>query len=201
MPTDNKKPGRKPRVTDDDLLGVFRETADPVLSTAEVADALPIKRRGTLNRLRDLEADGTLDSKQIGGRNTVWWLSGPVTVEESGEDVDSIDGRSRGESNGDLADAVREYLDANDIPPKTTHGRDAVIDVFRYLQEHETAKTGDIKSALASKHVDHYSNEKAMWESVRRYLEDIPGVDKPGRGEYEYAGDDAVRETLEGKNA
>ena len=218
MPTDNKKPGRKPRVTDDDLLGVFRETADPVLSTAEVADALPIKRRGTLNRLRDLEDDGTLDSKQIGGRNTVWWLSGPATVEEerretatdaprsdpdeeSGEDADSIDGRSRPESDGDLADAVREYLDANDIPPKTAHGRDAVIDVFRYLQEHETAKTGAIKSALASKHIDHYSNEKAMWESVRRYLEDIPGVDKPGRGAYEYAGDDTVRETLEGGNA
>jgi len=75
MPDSTNTGGRKPRVTDDDLLDVFRATADPVLSTAEVADAVPIKRRGTLNRLRDLEDAGTLDSKQIGGRNTVWWLA------------------------------------------------------------------------------------------------------------------------------
>ena len=66
--------GRKPRVTDSDLLAVFENSTDPVLSTAEVADAVPIKRRGTLNRLRRLEDDGELASKQIGGRNTVWWL-------------------------------------------------------------------------------------------------------------------------------
>ena len=66
--------GRKLRVTDSDLLAVFENSADPVLSTAEVADAVAIKRRGTLNRLRRLEDDGELASKQIGGRNTVWWL-------------------------------------------------------------------------------------------------------------------------------
>lgn len=67
--------GRKPRVSDEELLDVFRETVDPVLSTAEVAEALPIKRRGTLNRLRRLQEGGHLASKQIGGRNTVWWLT------------------------------------------------------------------------------------------------------------------------------
>lgn len=66
--------GRKPRVTDADLLAVFRSSNDPVLSTAEVADAVPIKRRGTLKRLQSLKADGRLDSKKIGGRNTVWWV-------------------------------------------------------------------------------------------------------------------------------
>jgi len=56
MPESSNKGGRKPRVTDEDLLDVFRSTSDPVLSTAEVADAVPIKRRGTLNRLQDREA-------------------------------------------------------------------------------------------------------------------------------------------------
>ena len=62
-------------MTDEKLLTVFRETADPILSTSEVAEALPIKRRGTLNRLRRLQEAGHLDSKQIGGRNTVCWLT------------------------------------------------------------------------------------------------------------------------------
>lgn len=73
MPDDS--PGRKPRVTDSDILDVFQNTRDPVLSTAEVAQALPIKRRGTLNRLRSLEEAGELESKEIGGRNTVWWTT------------------------------------------------------------------------------------------------------------------------------
>lgn len=68
--------GRKPRVTDDDILALFRETSDPVLSTAEVSDALPIGRRGVLDRLHDLADAGELEYKNIGGRNMVWWRTG-----------------------------------------------------------------------------------------------------------------------------
>jgi len=85
--TQADKGGRKPRVTDKDLLDVFHDAEDPVLSTAEVAESVPIKRRGTLNRLRGLEDAGDLESKQIGGRNTVWWL-----VDE--RDVSDTDRRS-----------------------------------------------------------------------------------------------------------
>jgi len=73
--------GRKPRVTDEDLLAVFHSTTDPVLSTAEVAEQVAIKRRGTLARLRKLESKGELESKPIGGRNTVWWLTEPDVAE------------------------------------------------------------------------------------------------------------------------
>lgn len=74
METTASDGGRKPRVADDEILDLFRNTGDPVLSTREVADELPIKRRGTLNRLQSLADAGVLDSKEIGGRNTVWWL-------------------------------------------------------------------------------------------------------------------------------
>ena len=67
--------GRKPRVTDEEILDVFRATDDPVLSTAEVAESLPIERRSVFNRLQQLEEDGLLESKEIGGRNRVWWVS------------------------------------------------------------------------------------------------------------------------------
>lgn len=71
----HSKPGRNPRVSDEDLLAVFRQTDDPVLSTSEVAAELPIKRRATLTRLQRLEENGILERKQAGGRNTVWWLA------------------------------------------------------------------------------------------------------------------------------
>lgn len=77
---EQSKRGRKPRVTDGEVLDVLRETDDPVLSTAEVANELPIKRRATLTRLQRLAENGDLGRKQIGGRNTVWWLSDEETI-------------------------------------------------------------------------------------------------------------------------
>lgn len=49
----------------------YRLSSDPVLSTAEVAEQVPLKRQATYNRLRSLAVEGRLESKQIGGRNTV----------------------------------------------------------------------------------------------------------------------------------
>ena len=67
--------GQKARVPDNDILEVFRATTDLALGTAEVADALPIGRRATYNRLTSLCEQGLLISKQIGERNTIWWLA------------------------------------------------------------------------------------------------------------------------------
>jgi biotin operon repressor len=72
---DDTTPGRKPRVTDDEILQLFRDTDDPVLSTAEVTEQLSIKRSATYKRLSALHDDGQLTSKDIGGRNTIWWIS------------------------------------------------------------------------------------------------------------------------------
>jgi hypothetical protein len=71
---DGSNSGRKPRVTDEEILQIFRETDDPVLSTAEVTEQLPIKRSATYKRLSSLRDDGRLTGKEIGGRNNVWWI-------------------------------------------------------------------------------------------------------------------------------
>lgn len=69
-------PGRKPRVDDEELLRLFRDSDDPVLSTAEVTEQLPIKRSATYKRLSTLRDNGQLTGKDIGGRNTIWWIPG-----------------------------------------------------------------------------------------------------------------------------
>ena len=69
------KPGPTSRVSDNEIIDLFRDTDDPVLSTAEVTERIPLKRRATYNRLRSLADEGRLESKQIGGRNTVWWIA------------------------------------------------------------------------------------------------------------------------------
>ncbi|KAB1194782.1 HTH domain-containing protein [Haloferax sp. MBLA0076] len=69
-------PGRPPTVSDDQILDVFKSSADPVLTASELADELDIGRRGVLARLETLEERGYLRSKKVGGRSTVWWYPG-----------------------------------------------------------------------------------------------------------------------------
>lgn len=69
-----KSPGRKPDVTDTEILDVFREADDPVLSTAEVAERLPIQQRGTYNRLDKLVNEGMLERKTI-AKVAVYWIA------------------------------------------------------------------------------------------------------------------------------
>lgn len=68
------KPGRNPEDTDEEILDVFRNSEDPVLTAGEVAEHLSIGRRATHNRLVALQERGVLKRKDIGPR-TVWWIS------------------------------------------------------------------------------------------------------------------------------
>lgn len=73
-------PGRKPIVTDAEILSVFESAEDPVLMAQEVADELPIGRRAIYNRLRSLEKERILQSKKTGARSTVWWYPGHTST-------------------------------------------------------------------------------------------------------------------------
>lgn len=72
------KPGRKPKVDRDDILGAFGERDDPAepLTASEVGDALGCSRRTALNRLDALAETDDVASKKVGGRARVWWVPG-----------------------------------------------------------------------------------------------------------------------------
>ena len=128
MPEGNNTGGRKPRVSDSDLLDVFRDTTDPVLSTGEVADAVPIKRRGVLNRLRGLEDAGELESKQIGGRNTVWWVGAESDTPNMSDGLPSGPGDVTRDTVGEdaaRADAEGTTSKPPGDPPADTHGAES----------------------------------------------------------------------------
>lgn len=74
--SDESKRGPKPQVSDDELLMVFEESADPVLTASEVAEHVSIQRRSVYDRLQKLQKSGELQSKKVGGRTTVWWYPG-----------------------------------------------------------------------------------------------------------------------------
>lgn len=84
--SEDRAPGRPPSVPDDAILSVFEATEEPVLSTAEVSDELPIGRRATLERLKGLADAGRLEHKTVGPRGQVWWLADASTDDGVAED-------------------------------------------------------------------------------------------------------------------
>jgi DNA-binding Lrp family transcriptional regulator len=65
--------GRKPDVTDEEIIAVLEQATDPVLSTNEVVDQLPIKSNATQIRLKELRSEGRIKGKQA-GRSWIWWV-------------------------------------------------------------------------------------------------------------------------------
>ncbi len=83
---EERKRGPKPRVSDEEILKIFRQSADPVLTASEVATEIPIKRRSVYDRLVQLEEEGLLESKKVGGRTTVWWLPNHTSTSSIDQD-------------------------------------------------------------------------------------------------------------------
>lgn len=68
---------------DDEILSVFAAAETPVLTTADVAESLPISRRATLDRLKSLREEGRLESMDVGATAQVWWVDDSTESEET----------------------------------------------------------------------------------------------------------------------
>lgn len=62
--------------SDDELIALFEETEDPVLTAPEIADELDITQQAAHSRLMRAYEHGELERKKTGARAVVWWLSG-----------------------------------------------------------------------------------------------------------------------------
>lgn len=195
----------------EDVLGVFDAVDGPVILSADVADALGCSRETARRKLQTLHDRGDLARRKV-SRRVIYWdpnrTADTVGRTQEASDTRRADtdtardagtetpyGTSDAESD-DLAGEVRAYLEENDAPPKTEHGRGAVLDVFRELREHGTMKTGALQDAVYANYTDDWSDARTMWNGIDRYLEDVPGVEKGGYGKWTYADDDAVRAAL-----
>jgi CTP-dependent riboflavin kinase len=66
--------GRRPTVTDEEVIREIALVSGPVAVSSELTDRLGMSRQGVDKRLRDLEDRGLLESK-IAGRTRIWWIS------------------------------------------------------------------------------------------------------------------------------
>lgn len=103
--------GRRPKVTDGEIIGVFESAGEPVLTTAEVANGLDIGPRATLKRLDSLRDEGILESKRVGS-GRVWWLASddPATA-DTGDPLFGLPTFS-GDGPTDVSEHVDEHVAA-----------------------------------------------------------------------------------------
>jgi len=161
-----------------------------------------------VNRLDDLEAEIGKLRGEIGPSRRPEPTESPAgkaaaAPAPSGEDF-TTEGDPSGEDftsteesvDEDLAGAVRDYLEAEDLPPKTSHGRGAVVDVFRTLRAEGELATSELQDTIFEDYQDNWSTARTMWNAVDRHLEAVPGIEKAGYGSWRYEGDEAVREAV-----
>lgn len=65
--------GRK-KVTDDDIICLFKDSEEMVLTAPEIAEHLPISKQQVNKRLKQLREMGILESKQCGS-GQAWWIA------------------------------------------------------------------------------------------------------------------------------
>lgn len=114
-----------------------------------------------------------------------------------------VDALEAGQNYDDSADSARESLVSNferqlhGRPPEEDHVKEAVVQVFSLLLSEGQLSTGDLKQQLPDKFESHYRNEDSMWQSIQRHFDEIPGIQKVGRGEWK-ADPDAVDDEVGG---
>jgi hypothetical protein len=162
-----------------------REREDPLELAQEILGEIQEQANKNYgNPQQDTKPDNTTRSE----RQQTAQLSATQTSEmtNSGENVDPTD--------REIRDALRRHFET-DAGPRRRAPREALIDLVILLRQRGPLATADARNELYPQHEDNYGGPKSMWDSLRRYFDETPGIEKPGHGEYDFT---SVTEILTG---
>lgn len=69
-----KQRGRRPKFTDKELIQLFRDSDQPVLTSNDITEAFDISQQGAYKRLQQLYDEGVIGRRKVGSSAVVWWL-------------------------------------------------------------------------------------------------------------------------------
>lgn len=67
--------GRPKKQGDQQILRKIALSPDPVVTASELANQTDYTKDGVLGRLNELEKNGDVDSRKVGARAKIWWLT------------------------------------------------------------------------------------------------------------------------------
>lgn len=159
------------KVSDKEIINILRNHDDPVLSTGEITEELPIGQRATYNRLQSLSDAGQVVKKKIGARGVIWWPSDlEYTYQSTGQQTVTEENRE-----------LLAHLDERD--ENYYRKRTAVLVAFDYLSRNQEVSRSEFYKKIFSQYNAGYSNKRAWWEKlVRPSLSNSPYVENASRG-------------------
>lgn len=161
-----------PSLADDALLAPFRQTDDPVLTTAEVGDSVPFRRVLTVEGLDRLASEGVLECKQVGD-GTVWWLPGYT---ETNERRGPMPGATR-EYEGGLPPELENAISMLSAPSEPE--RAAVYATCHYLSEHGPASPETLRDEVYVDNPAESDDAESWWrQCIRPALAALAGVEQ-----------------------
>ena len=161
MSEESSPAGRKPRVKDEDITGVFWNADTPVLSTSDVADELPITKRATFDRLSKLEEAGTLGSELFpagGSEVRVWWHTTVAGVPQAWSQSNPTSNK--------IGNEIIDSLDLSGDGETLNDRRHAVNTVFKYLFTKGEAPSSELRTvAWAANSSNTYGSQGSLWNN------------------------------------
>jgi predicted ArsR family transcriptional regulator len=67
--------GRPPKISDCEILRAVALAPDPIVTAPELSGRLDYTRQGVRGRLKDLEEEGLMKSREVGSRAVVYWMT------------------------------------------------------------------------------------------------------------------------------
>lgn len=77
-----KNDGKGPKLTQNNILQLCRESKPPVVTTRDLMDAFGVSQTTAYSKLTDLFEEGKLDRKKIGRSGYVFYIPGSAGCDE-----------------------------------------------------------------------------------------------------------------------
>lgn len=166
-------PGKSSRIRDYEILELFSDSIDPVLSTTEVAEHLSLSNQGAKYRLEKLEREGHLQSKKV-GTTIIWWHTSLTQY------LDEVSFEIQRNTIG------VEVIDSLDIPgdgKQLKARRLAVDNIYQLLFEQERVKSSILKDRSAELAPETGYQGTSIWNNcIRPCLNDTILFDQSRSG-------------------
>lgn len=204
--TDQSPAGRPPATTDQQIIDIIETAPDPVLTTKEIAEELPIGERSLRTRLTQLAEENEIVTKKV-GRSRVWYAvellsfrdhqnrrdeiqEEPAAFSPASELRDTAQSTDETRRDSESAESALELykdLDPSGGPKVKSDRRLLVRDVLEYIRDHGGAGRRELLDEIVNDNPAGFQDGHSAWKnlvqpSLGQLAEQSSDLVSPGEG-------------------